>query len=64
MRRENKMTRSTPPHPTTASRPLPPFRKKRGGYSSGPKSVSELKPPPTGVAPGVRIKHDDEKPKA
>ncbi len=27
----------------------------RGGYSSGPKTVSELKPPPKGPGPGVKL---------
>jgi hypothetical protein len=34
---------------------------KRGGYSAGDKLVSELKPPPTGPAPGAKQPGGDSK---
>ncbi len=34
---------------------------KRGGYGSGDKRVSDLKPPPSGPAPGVKPPAGDDR---
>lgn len=42
---------------TTSSKPV----EKRGGYGAGNKLVSELKPPPSGPAPGASSSEDSGK---